>query len=625
VSGVELRVEGRAAAAAVRPQLAASHAGLSLGQMAKLVGERWQALSAESRRPFEVMAVDDRARYVAEVEAARTEYAVKRAAVEEAERRAAEAASADHARRAMAIRAYKPVKLSRVQQRMLGIEDMRDYVEEEEEKRRRQAAPKPPRRGRAQSTAGSGAGEGAPPSRAPKARAKRKVAEWKGIYQPISRNVYLCAKQKVDESDYQSCECEVDSPRGLSCYNDSCVNRAMYWECKKDCAAGDGCRNQRFQRKQYAKIVPFSTAQKGFGLRADELIAHGAFVIEYVGEVLGVQESEARVRQYKEAGKCLYLHMLNDRQVIDAGQKGNFARFINHCCEPNCTTVRWVVNGQDRIGIFALRKIEPGEEITIDYGWSPSQVGDLKCYCGAPSCTGYIGEKAFYDSSRQGNLHGVARASQLKAIDDSEQGIWSKDDHCFVCRQKGTLLCCDVPNCAKVYHRECLKPDECPEVSAGDSARCRAMKRVAERYNGGTMSEALSTAIEKHRIDDFLKRQEELAQQDAAKALGDEDASSSAEQLQDNGGSDASLPIWRCPWHKCSAAGCSQTAFKGCAKCPVSYCHSHGNQEGDLIPFGAMFKGKRLERVHTFKSATGTGAKRREQAPPRVCVSHRCL
>ena len=205
----------------------------------------------------------------------------------------------------------------------------------------------------------------------------------------------------------------------------------------KTCPAGDDCQNQRFQKRQNAEVKPFQTEWKGWGLKASgeggitlgspsrpplprhalafSLTPKGScagFVLEYVGEVLDVQTWESRLKEYKAENRPLHCHVLNDHMVIDAGVKGNMARLINHSCEPNCTTIRWVVKGEDRIGIFALRDIAQGEEITIDYSWSPSEVGDQPCYCGAPSCTGYIGEKAFYDSARQGNQVGLARYSQ---------------------------------------------------------------------------------------------------------------------------------------------------------------------------------------------------------------------
>jgi hypothetical protein len=47
--------------------------------------------------------------------------------------------------------------------------------------------------------------------------------------------------------------------------------------------------------------------------------------------------------------------------------KGNASRFINHSCAPVCETQKWRVNGKFRIGIFALKDIIAGEEVTFDY------------------------------------------------------------------------------------------------------------------------------------------------------------------------------------------------------------------------------------------------------------------
>ena len=47
-------------------------------------------------------------------------------------------------------------------------------------------------------------------------------------------------------------------------------------------------------------------------------------------------------------------------RVIDAGPKGNLARFMNHSCDPNVETQKWDVNGDIRIGLFALTDIPAG-------------------------------------------------------------------------------------------------------------------------------------------------------------------------------------------------------------------------------------------------------------------------
>ena len=52
--------------------------------------------------------------------------------------------------------------------------------------------------------------------------------------------------------------------------------------------------------------------------------------------------------------------LLKDR-IIDAGPKGNYSRFMNHSCQPNCETQKWTVNGDTRVGLFAVRDIPVGE------------------------------------------------------------------------------------------------------------------------------------------------------------------------------------------------------------------------------------------------------------------------
>lgn len=65
---------------------------------------------------------------------------------------------------------------------------------------------------------------------------------------------------------------------------------------------------------------------------------------------------------------------------------------MNHSCNPNCATQKWIVRGMLRIGLFALRKIRAGTELTFDYKYIRFGATAQKCLCGEPNCCGVIGE-----------------------------------------------------------------------------------------------------------------------------------------------------------------------------------------------------------------------------------------
>ncbi|KAK9464050.1 uncharacterized protein V1516DRAFT_669422 [Lipomyces oligophaga] len=200
------------------------------------------------------------------------------------------------------------------------------------------------------------------------------------------------------QDEVMTCDCKEswDGKRNAACDEDSdCINRMTSMECiDGDCNCGDGCRNQRFQRKEYAPIDIFQTDMKGYGVRAQDYIHQGTFIYEYIGEVIDEGRFRKRMVQYDEQGiKHFYFMMLQQGEFVDATQKGCLARFCNHSCNPNCFVDKWVVNNKLRMGIFAKRDIVRGEEITFDYNVDRYGAQAQPCYCGEPNCIGFIGGK----------------------------------------------------------------------------------------------------------------------------------------------------------------------------------------------------------------------------------------
>lgn len=97
-------------------------------------------------------------------------------------------------------------------------------------------------------------------------------------------------------------------------------------------------------------------SHSGRGLFTLERIPKGSFIIEYFGR-------PATAKQIKE-NRGKYLFWTSDASMIDGNVPTNTARFINHSCAPNCR----VRIRNRRIYIFALRTIQPGEELSYDYG-----------------------------------------------------------------------------------------------------------------------------------------------------------------------------------------------------------------------------------------------------------------
>ncbi len=134
------------------------------------------------------------------------------------------------------------------------------------------------------------------------------------------------------------------------------------------------------------------SAIQGTGLFAQTRIPRGFRVIEYVGEK--ITKSEALERCARQNASIFYL---DDQFDLDGSGPGNPARFINHSCLPNCDAE--LIEG--RLWIIARRDLEPGEEITFNYGYDLEDLADHPCHCGAPDCVGVIVAAEFFDTVRR--------------------------------------------------------------------------------------------------------------------------------------------------------------------------------------------------------------------------------
>ena len=91
--------------------------------------------------------------------------------------------------------------------------------------------------------------------------------------------------------------------------------------------------------------------------------------MEYIGEVISEKEFQRRMTEDYSKDHHHYCLNLDSGLVIDGYRMGNMSRFVNHSCNPNSEMQKWNVNGYYRMGLFAIRDIPVGEEITYDYNF----------------------------------------------------------------------------------------------------------------------------------------------------------------------------------------------------------------------------------------------------------------
>ncbi len=119
------------------------------------------------------------------------------------------------------------------------------------------------------------------------------------------------------------------------------------------------------KQKEVPYLIKKVNPLVGYGVFAEKMISE----LTYIGEYTGVVRKR---RFWKDSSNDYVFGYVigphDTKWVIDAKEKGNFTRFINHSYQPNLTS-RWIiVDGIAHIIFFANRLIMPGEQLTYDYG-----------------------------------------------------------------------------------------------------------------------------------------------------------------------------------------------------------------------------------------------------------------
>jgi SET domain-containing protein len=150
---------------------------------------------------------------------------------------------------------------------------------------------------------------------------------------------------------------------------------------------GNGQSNTRRKSSAPPIEVRQSTIH-GQGAFATRPIRKGERIIEYVGERMPWDAAS----EDPDDPHTFLFGLSDGNLVINAAIAGNDSRWINHSCEPNCEAVE----EKQRVFIYALRRLQPGEELFYDYALeideprTPETEKQFKCYCGARTCRGTL-------------------------------------------------------------------------------------------------------------------------------------------------------------------------------------------------------------------------------------------
>jgi len=117
----------------------------------------------------------------------------------------------------------------------------------------------------------------------------------------------------------------------------------------------------------------------GKAVYARDVIEPGELIAVWTGRIVSTEEldelSEDIRRHTVQVEERLYLASHGPDEGPD---------FINHSCEPNAG-----LDGQ--IAIVALHRIQPGDEVTIDYAMCDgSPYDEFDCGCGSAICRGRV-------------------------------------------------------------------------------------------------------------------------------------------------------------------------------------------------------------------------------------------
>ncbi|OEL30976.1 Histone-lysine N-methyltransferase family member SUVH9 [Dichanthelium oligosanthes] len=175
------------------------------------------------------------------------------------------------------------------------------------------------------------------------------------------------------------------------------LGRPVVYECGALCGCPImSCVNRVTQRGMKHRLEVFRSNETGWGVRALDLIPPGAFVGEYSGDVVVMDDHSGKAlmedrsiidpnrfpERWREWGDASavdpssrgpqFAEFAGPGYLLDVSHKRNVACYISHSRTPN-VFLQFVVRGNEddrfpHLMVFAMETIPPMRELSIDYG-----------------------------------------------------------------------------------------------------------------------------------------------------------------------------------------------------------------------------------------------------------------
>ena len=136
-----------------------------------------------------------------------------------------------------------------------------------------------------------------------------------------------------------------------------------------------------------------------WGIFCVEPISEGELIVDFTNGRGKLIDLEQTAKLY-EQGNDYMIQVADDKYfAVTNLEELEDVDLVNHSCVPNCGM-------QGNFKIVAMRDIEKGEEITIDYAMVENSTYELECLCGNEVCrgvvTGYDWKKKYIQDKYKG-------------------------------------------------------------------------------------------------------------------------------------------------------------------------------------------------------------------------------